>query len=689
MPAQSVQPMIEPSGNICGGTSSFVPAGDGCGCGSTGPSGNICGGTSSYVPGGGCGCGGTCGNCGGGTVPSGNICGGTSSFVPGGGGCGSCSACRAEQAAQAATVPSGNICGGTSIFTPAGDSCRCGSCVTKRFHRGTKNQFPGVRRVGTNPDDLRGRNFIPSPPATDKRREMLPNGGGVVQIIPTRTAEPVKAQGNATPAMIPAATTKPTDLGGGPAPTPTAVMAEGKKEDLGGGVAVPAITAAAADATMSLGQSMDKLSIAQSKGGLTSAGLWPVYGASGAPMSNPRGVLSIDELPFGASVFVDGMRVNLEYTHRDQTYGIAWAQEGVHTIMVVDQKGNIRSVKALITREERPIRYSSMPLGQRFGSSGAPMSSGATGWLIFDALPAGASVFVDGMRVGMTFDGVGWWAFVPEGKRSITVVDQKGNARSTTALIDYRKRIIPFSSLSLNSGFRASGAPMAVIQPMRFANPSKPSFVPGMGMARASGGMYRPSGDQYDDAEASMTSDLDWNQQLLRDTADPAADGGKGDSGGKDFGTPARREPSTTDYIRSIGGVATAALEGISRTIGQQADIRLRELMASNANAANVRSEANRQLQIELDAGIRSAQVAAQRAGSSERLAQLQAEITAMREASTRSATLAQTNAPPSTPLVSPTTNTDEGLSTGAKVGIGVGAVAVLGLGAYLVMRKR
>jgi hypothetical protein len=469
MPAQSVQPMIEPSGNICGGTSSFVPAGDGCGCGSTGASGNICGGTSSYVPAGGCGCGGSCGGCGGGTVPS------------------------------------GNICGGTSNFTPAGDSCRCGSCVTKRFHRGTKNQFPGVRRVGTNPDDLRGRNFIPSPPATDKRREMLPNGGGVVQIIPTRTAEPVKAQGAAVPAMIPAATTKPTDLGGGPAPTPTAVMAEGKKEDLGGGPASPAITA---DTSMALAQNIGAMSLAQK----ASAGLWPVYGSSGAPMS--------------------------------------------------------------------------------------------------------------------------------------------------------------------------------IIQPMRFANPSKPSFVPGMGMARASGGMYRPSGVDMSFTEEETAGD-DWNQQLLRDTAEPSANGGKGDSGGKDFGTPARREPSTTDYIRSIGGVATAALDGINRTIGQQADIRLRELMAANANAANVRSEANRQLQIELDAGIRRAQTAAQSAGSSERLAQLQTEIAAMREAQTRSATLAQTNAPPSTPLVTSSPRTDEGLSTGAKVGIGVGAVAVLGLGAFLVLRKR
>ena len=60
-----------------------------------------------------------------------------------------------------------------------------------------------------------------------------------------------------------------------------------------------------------------------------------------------------------------------------------------------------------------------------------------------------------------------------------------------------------------------------------------------------------------------------------------------------------------------------------------------------------------------------------------------------MTEAQTRSAVLAQTNAPPSTPLVTSSTRTDEGLSTGAKVGIGVGAVAVLGLGAYLVMRKR
>jgi hypothetical protein len=631
MPAQVVGPMIEPSGNICGGTSSYVPSGGGCGCG-------------------------------GGTEPSGNICGGTSSYVPSGGGCG----CGGGST-QAATEPSGNICGGTSSFTPAGDSCRCSPCISKRMQRGAGNKFPGVRRVGTDLEDPRGKMFIPSPPATDKRRKMLPNGGGVAQVIPTRTAEPVRAQGAAVPAMIPAATTKPTDLGAGPATN--AVMMEGKKADFVGGLTttVPLNLAgqdlvqwtapdycaddriAATELCRQGGDqqlsdicrvelrawiaSGDKTPLAQwvasrelCSGELqrllglvedvkNSAGLWPVYEASGAPMSNPRGVLSIDELPFGASVFVDGMRVNLEYTHRDQTYGIAWAQEGVHTIMVVDQKGNIRSVKALITRQERPIRYSSMARGQRFGSSGAPM---------------------------------------------------------------------------------ALGGSTAVIQPMRFANPSKPSFVPGMGMARASGGMYRPSGDSYDDAFAeggAATSDLDWNRQLLRDTADPAADGGKGDSGGKDFGTPARREPSTTDYIRSIGGVATAALDGISRTIGQQADIRLRQLMAANADTANARAEANRTLQIELAAGIQRAQIAATAAagtaGGGARVAQLEAEIRAMTEAQTRSAVLAQTNAPPSTPLVTSSTRTDEGLSTGAKVGIGVGAVAVLGLGAYLVMRKR
>ena len=533
MPAQSVQPMIEPSGNICGGTSSFVPAGDGCGCGSTGPSGNICGGTSSYVPAGGCGCGGSCGSCGGGTVPS------------------------------------GNICGGTSNFTPAGDSCRCSSCISKRMHRGGSNKFPGVRRVGTDLGDLRGRNFIPTPPATDKRREMLPNGGGVVQIIPTRTAEPVKAQGTATPAMIPAATTKPTDLGGGPAPTPTAVMAEGKKEDLGGGPA-------------------DKVA-------MNLAGQDLVRWTAPDYCSDDR--LAATELcrQGGDQQLSDICRQELR----------AWIASGDKT-----------------------------PLAQ---------------WVNSRELCSG------------------------ELSRLLGLVEKVK------------------TSAGLWPVYGASGAPMSLIQPMRFANPSKPSFVPGMGMARASGGMYRPSGDSYDDAFAeggAATSDLDWNRQLLRDTADPAADGGKGDSGGKDFGTPARREPSTTDYIRSIGGVATAALDGISRTIGQQADIRLRQLMAANADTANARAEANRTLQIELDAGIRRAQVAAQGAGS-ERLAQLQTEIAAMREASTRSATLAQTNAPPSTPLVSPTTNTDEGLSTGAKVGIGVGAVAVLGLGAFLVMRRK
>ena len=172
MPAQVVGPMIEPSGNICGGTSSYVPSGGGCGCG-----------------------------------------GGST---------------------QAATEPSGNICGGTSSFTPAGDSCRCSPCISKRMQRGAGNKFPGVRRVGTDLEDPRGKMFIPSPPATDKRRKMLPNGGGVAQVIPTRTAEPVRAQGAAVPAMIPAATTKPTDLGAGPATN--AVMMEGKKADFVGGL---------------------------------------------------------------------------------------------------------------------------------------------------------------------------------------------------------------------------------------------------------------------------------------------------------------------------------------------------------------------------------------------------------------------------------------------------------------------
>ena len=529
------------------------------------------------------------------------------------------------------------------------------------MQRGAGNKFPGVRRVGTDLEDPRGKMFIPSPPATDKRRKMLPNGGGVAQVIPTRTAEPVRAQGAAVPAMIPAATTKPTDLGAGPATN--AVMMEGKKADFVGGLTttVPLNLAgqdlvqwtapdycaddriAATELCRQGGDqqlsdicrvelrawiaSGDKTPLAQwvasrelCSGELqrllglvedvkNSAGLWPVYEASGAPMSNPRGVLSIDELPFGASVFVDGMRVNLEYTHRDQTYGIAWAQEGVHTIMVVDQKGNIRSVKALITRQERPIRYSSMARGQRFGSSGAPM---------------------------------------------------------------------------------ALGGSTAVIQPMRFANPSKPSFVPGMGMARASGGMYRPSG--LTPAEGGNAGASDWTIDGRSATDyNPETGEATGRSGNKSDG--GSTGPSTTDYIRSIGGVATAALEGISRTIGQQADIRLRQLMASNADTANARAEANRTLQIELAAGIQRAQIAATAAagtaGGGARVAQLEAEIRAMTEAQTRSAVLAQTNAPPSTPLVTSSTRTDEGLSTGAKVGIGVGAVAVLGLGAYLVMRKR
>jgi hypothetical protein len=527
MPAQSVQPMIEPSGNICGGTSSFVPAGDGCGCGSTGPSGNICGGTSSYVPAGGCGCGGSCGSCGGGTVPS------------------------------------GNICGGTSNFTPAGDSCRCSSCISKRMHRGGSNKFPGVRRVGTDLGDLRGRNFIPTPPATDKRREMLPNGGGVVQIIPTRTAEPVKAQGTATPAMIPAATTKPTDLGGGPAPTPTAVMAEGKKEDLGGGPA-------------------DKVA-------MNLAGQDLVRWTAPDYCSDDR--LAATELcrQGGDQQLSDICRQELR----------AWIASGDKT-----------------------------PLAQ---------------WVNSRELCSG------------------------ELSRLLGLVEKVK------------------TSAGLWPVYGASGAPMSLIQPMRFANPSKPSFVPGMGMARASGGMYRPSG--LTPAEGGNAGASDWTIDGRSATDyNPETGEATGRSGNKSDG--GSTGPSTTDYIRSIGGVATAALEGISRTIGQQADIRLRQLMASNADTANARAEANRTLQIELDAGIRRAQVAAQGAGS-ERLAQLQTEIAAMREASTRSATLAQTNAPPSTPLVSPTTNTDEGLSTGAKVGIGVGAVAVLGLGAFLVMRRK
>lgn len=448
--------------------------------------------------------------------PSGNICGGTSSYVPSGGGCGG------------GTEPSGNICGGTSSYVPSGGGCGCGG--------GSQNKFPGVRRVGTNLDDPRGRNFIPSPPATDKRREMLPNGGGVAQVIPTRTAEPVKAQGAAVPAMIPAATTKPTDLGGGPATNVT--MAPIGKELVG----------------------------------------WtaPDYCA--------------DDRIAATELCRQGGDEQLSDICRQELR--AWIASGDKT-----------------------------PLAQ---------------WVASRELCSGELSRLLGL-----------------------VNDVKASAGMWPV-------------------YEASGAPMSLIQPMRFANPSKPSFVPGMGMVRASSGMYRPSGVNGED---SMTFSEEEAADIL--SSDSA------DKGGKDFGTPAQREPSTTDYIRSIGGVATAALEGINRTIGQQADIRLRELMASNANAANVRSEANRQLQIELDAGIRRAQVAAQSAGSSERLAQLQTEIAAMREASTRSANLAVRNEPPSTPLVTSSTRTDEGLSTGAKVGIGVGAVAVLGLGAFLVMRKR